>query len=52
MEETRDNSSIKRKKEVTLEAQKDKKKVHFATLMDICHLEKCGVGAQITEVQR
>ena len=27
----------KSKKEVILEAQRDKKKVHFATLMDICH---------------
>ena len=26
-------------KEVILEAQRDKKKVHFATLMDICHLK-------------
>ena len=37
----RDNSSmatgkIKSKKVVILEAQRDKKKVHFATLMDIC----------------
>ena len=30
---------IKSKKEVILEAQRDKKKVHFATLMDICHLK-------------
>ena len=34
---------VKSKKEVTLEAQRDKKKVHFATLMDICHPNKCGV---------
>ena len=27
------------KKEVVLEAQRDKNKVLFATLMDICHLE-------------
>ena len=31
---------VESKKEVTLEAQRDKKKVHFATLMDICHLLK------------
>ena len=30
---------VKSKKEVTLEAQRDKKKVHFATLADICHLK-------------
>ena len=40
------------KDEVILEAQRDKRKVHFAPLMDICHLKKCGVGTQITEVQR
>ena len=43
---------IKSKKELTLEAQRDKKKVHFASFMDICHLKKCGVGTKITEVQR
>ena len=30
---------VKSKKAVILEAQRDKKKVHFATLMDICHLK-------------
>ena len=34
---------VESKKEVTLEAQRDKKKVHFSTLMDICHPNKCGV---------
>ena len=29
----------KSKREVVLEAQRDKWKVHFATLMDICHLK-------------
>ena len=31
---------VKSKKEVILEAQKEKHKVHFATLMDICYLKK------------
>ena len=31
---------VRSKKEVILEAQTDKKKVHFATLMDVCHLTK------------
>ena len=31
---------MRSKKEVILEAQKDNKKVHFATLMDVCHLKK------------
>ena len=30
---------VKSKKEVTLEAQRDKQKVHLATLVDICHLK-------------
>ena len=30
---------VKSKKEVILEAQRDKRKVHFATLMDMCHLK-------------
>ena len=29
---------VKSKKEVILEAQRDKIKVHFASLVDICHL--------------
>ena len=29
---------VKSKKEVILEAQRDRKKVHIAALMDICHL--------------
>ena len=31
---------MKSKKEVILRAQRDKKKVHFALLLDICHLKK------------
>ena len=30
---------VKSKKEVIVEAQRDKKKVHFATLIDICNLK-------------
>ena len=44
MEEARNNSRLAvgkspGQKEVILEAQRDKRKVHFATLMDICHLK-------------
>ena len=35
-----DLGKVKSKKEVILEAQRDKKKVHFASLMEICHLKK------------
>ena len=47
-----DLKKVKSKKEVFLEAQRDKKKVRFATLIDICHLKKCGVRTQIADVQR
>ena len=45
MEKVRDDpsmefgNSVKSKKEVILKALRDKKKVHFAMLMDICHLK-------------
>ena len=35
------------KKEVILEAQRDQKKVHFATLMDICHLKIAALEPKI-----
>ena len=41
---------VKRKKEVILEVQRDTKKVHFATLMDVRHLKKCGGGTKIADV--
>ena len=42
MEEPRKIASVaieqsKKQKKVILEAQREKRKVHFATLMDICH---------------
>ena len=40
---------VKSKKEAILEAQRHKKKVHFATLMDSCHLKECGVRTKITK---
>ena len=43
---------VKSKKEVILEAQKEKRKVHFASLMDICHLKKYGVGTEVSKVRR
>ena len=42
----------KEQKGVILEAHKDKKKVHFGTRMDICHLKKCGVRTDVSKVQR
>ena len=53
MEKARDNSSIryvrkkvKSKKEVTKEAQKNNKKVHFASLMDLRHLKNSELEPQ------
>ena len=43
---------VKSKKEVILETERVKKKVHFATLLDVCHLKKGGVRTTFTEVQR
>ena len=37
---------VNSKKEVSLEAQRDNKKVHFGTLMDICHLENAELEPQ------
>ena len=35
----RDSGKVRSKKEVILEAQRDNTKVHFATLIDTCHLK-------------
>ena len=43
-------NKVKSQKEVILEAQREKR-VHFATLMNICHLKKCGVGTKVSKVQ-
>ena len=37
---------VKSKRDVIPEAQRDKKKVHFATLMDICHLKNAELEAK------
>ena len=37
---------VKSKKVVILEAQRDKKKVHFASLMDLCHLKNSELEPQ------
>ena len=44
--------NVNSKKVVILEAQRDKKKVHFATLMDICHLKNVELEPNIWEVKR
>ena len=47
-----DLEEVKSKKEVVLQAQRGEKKVHFATLMDICHHKNAELGPKITEVHR
>ena len=43
---------INSKKQVILETQRDKQKVHFATLMDIYHLKNAELEAKKSKVQR
>ena len=43
---------VKSKKEAILEAQKDKRKVHFATLMDICHLKNTELEPKFQKYNR
>ena len=42
-----DLGKVKSKKEVILEAQRDKKNVHFATLLDVCHLKNAEMEPQL-----
>ena len=44
-----DLGKVKSKKEVILEAQRDTKKVHFATLMDRCHLRNAGLEPKLQQ---
>ena len=43
---------VKSKKEVSLEAQRETKKVHFATLMDTCHLKNAEIGSTFQKKKR
>ena len=43
---------LRSKKEDILEAQRDKKKVHFASLMDICHLKNAELEPQFQQFQQ
>ena len=42
---------VKSKKEVILEAQRDKNKVHFASLTDICHLKNAALEPKFQKFQ-
>ena len=42
---------VKCKRDVILEAQKDKTKDHFATLMDICHFENAELEPKLQKYQ-
>ena len=45
-------TKVRSKKEVIDEARTSGAKVHFASLMDICHMKKCGIGGKAPKVQR
>ena len=44
-------NNMKGKQEVILEAQKERNKVHFATLMDTCHLKNAELEPKIRSVK-
>ena len=45
-------SKVKSKQEVIDEARREAKKVHFATLMDLCHLKTAELEKQNQKTQR
>ena len=45
-------TKVRSKKEVIDEARTKGAKVHFASLMDICHLKKCRIGDKVLKIQR
>ena len=45
-------TKVRSKKEVIDEARTSGAKVHFASLMDICHLKKCWIGGKTPKVQK
>ena len=56
LESARDNSSMvfgicKSKKKVIFQAQRDNKKVHFASLMDTCHLKNSEFEPKLQKFQ-
>ena len=52
MEEARNIPSVANKEEVILEAQRDKKKVHFAALMNICHIKSAESDPKLQKCHR
>ena len=40
---------VQSKKEIVLEAQRDKRKVHFVSLMDICHLKNAELEQKLQQ---
>ena len=45
-------TKVRSKKEVIDEARTKGVKVHFASLMDICHVKKCRIGDKAPKIQR
>ena len=45
-------TKVRSNKEVSLEAQRGQRTVHFATLMDICHFKKSQGRTEVSEIQK
>ena len=45
-------TKVRSKKEVIDEARTSGAKVHFASLMDICHLKNAEIGGKTPKIQR
>ena len=47
-----DITKVRNKSEVIDEARQEGRKVHFASLRDICHLKECRIGGKAPKIQR
>ena len=47
-----DKTKVRNKSDVIDEARKEGRKVHFASLMDLCHFEECRIGEKAPKIQR
>ena len=47
-----DKTKVRNKSEVIDDARKEGRKVHFASVMDLCHLKECRIGDKAPKIQR
>ena len=45
-------TKVRNNNDVIAKARNECRKVHFASLMDLCHLQECGVGTKTSKIQR